>query len=162
MCDQVGAAFQRGPIGGGGVAAAAPTATASSSHIDVGAAGHHLPPDRWHEAGAPLTAAPATVTARGCCLRRCLCDPPSCPSGDRRRCCIGDKDGGRLPPPQSLTAWTNLLLHRSSSSRLSFIRASVLVCNVVVGERVNRTNLTLSRDLCCLGMYLCNFAKLFV
>ena len=134
----------------GGVAAAAPTAASSSSHVDVGAAGHHLPPDRRHEARASLTAAPAAVTARGGCrLCRHLRDPPSHPGGHRRRCCIRDDDVGHLPPPRSegrgrghtpLAAWTDLLLHRSSSSRSSSIRASVLVCNVVVGERVNRTN----------------------
>jgi hypothetical protein len=47
-----------------------------------------------------------------------------------------------------------------------FRHTSVLVCNVVVGERVNRTgnDLTLSRDLCCVNLltlcsHLCNFAK---
>ncbi len=51
---------------------------------------------------------------------------------------LGPKAVGRGHTP--LVAWTDLLLHCSSSSRLSSIRASVLVCNVVVGERVNMTN----------------------
>jgi hypothetical protein len=51
---------------------------------------------------------------------------------------LGPKAVGRGHTP--LAAWTDLLLHRSSSSRSSSIHASVLVCNVVVGERVNRTN----------------------
>jgi hypothetical protein len=51
---------------------------------------------------------------------------------------LSPKAVGRGHTP--LAAWTDLLLHRSSSSRSSSIRASVLMCNVVVGERVNRTN----------------------
>ena len=80
----------------------APPAAASASHVDVSAAGHHLPPDCRHEARAPLTAAPAAVTARGGRrLRRLLRGPPSCPGSHRRRCCVRDNDVGRLPPPQS-------------------------------------------------------------
>jgi hypothetical protein len=80
----------------------APPAAASASHVEVGATGHHLLPDPRHEARAPLTAAPAAVTARGGHRLRCrLCDPPSCPGGHRRQCCVGDDDVGRLPPPRS-------------------------------------------------------------
>ena len=109
MRDQVGAAFQRGPISGGGVAAATPTAAASSSHVDVGAVGRHLPPDRWHEAGAPLMAAPAAVTARGgrrlCCRLR---DPPSRGGGLARR------------PPTSMPRWRR---RRRTPSPPSFRRS---------------------------------------
>ena len=106
MRDQVGAAFKQGPIGWGGVAAAAPTAAASSSHVDVGAVGCHLPPDRPHDAGALLMAAPAAVTARGGGgRRRCLRNPPSHGGGlaqqpptsmprQRQQC-------RALPPPRS-------------------------------------------------------------
>ena len=80
----------------------APPAAASASHVDIGATGHHLPPDRRHEARAPLTTALAAVTARGGRrLRHLLRYPPSRPGGHRRRCCVGDDDVGRLPPPRS-------------------------------------------------------------
>ncbi len=57
-------------------------------------------------------------------------------------------------------------LHRANCWA-DFRYTSVLVCNVVVGERVNRTgnDLTLSRDLCCVNLltlcsHLCNLPKL--
>jgi hypothetical protein len=103
----------------------APPSAASASHIDVGAAGHHLPPNRRHEARAPLTAAQAAVTACGGRRLRCrLRDPPS-------RLVATDVDAtsetttsGAFPPlglkavgrgHTPLAAWTDLLLHHSSS-----------------------------------------------
>ena len=151
------------------------TATSSSSHVYVGgASGRHLPPDCRHKAGAPLTAAPAAVTARGGLhLCRRLCNPPSRLGGHQRRCCVRDNDIGHLPPPRSEGLAGGMLPSRpgptSSSAtvlaaaRCQYVHASVLVCNVVVGERVN----TLSRDLCVvylsscvtLPSCLCNFSK---
>jgi hypothetical protein len=52
---------------------------------------------------------------------------------------LGPKAVGRGHTP--LAAWTDLLLHRSSSSHSSSIHASVLVCNVVVSERVVTANM---------------------
>jgi hypothetical protein len=56
--------------------------------------------------------------------------------------------------------------HRASCWA-DFRHTSVLVCNVVVGERVNRTgdDLTLFHDLCCVNLltlcsHLCNLPKL--
>ena len=140
--------MQGQPIHNQAVRAPPAAASASHSHVDVGAAGHQLPPDCRHEARALLTAAPPVVVfvifIVFSAIRRLA------PAATDVDAALETMTSGAFPPlgPKAvggrghtpLAAWTHLLLHRSFSSRSLLIRASVLVCNVVVGERVHRTN----------------------
>ena len=144
--------FSKDRLAGGSGAAAA-----SSSHVDVGAVGCHLPPDRPHKAGALLTAVLAAVTARGGGhLRLCLRNPPSHRGGLARRppTSMPRRRQRRWAPspPSVRRPWAGGILpsrHGPTSSSAAVLAAvscryahtSVLVCNVVVGERVNRTGM---------------------
>jgi hypothetical protein len=105
----------------------APPAAASASPVDVGAAGHHLPPNRRQEARAPLTAAPAAVTARGGRrLRRRLRDPPSRPAATDVDATSETTTSGAFPPlVQKLWAGGILPLRPGPTSSSTAVLAAV-------------------------------------
>ena len=100
----------------------APPAAASASHVDVGAAGHHLPPNRRQEARAP-----AAVTARGGRrLRRRLRDPPSCPAATDVDATSETTTSGAFPPlVQKLWAGGILPLRPGPTSSSTAVLAAV-------------------------------------
>ncbi len=152
MRDQVSAAFQPGPIGGGESPPPPPPPPLPPPPPPppphLGAVGRHLLPDRRHEAGAPLMGAPAAVTARGGCrLRPCLCDPPSHGGGGLARrpptSMPRRRRRRRAPPPPSVRRpWAGGILKSQPGPTSSSAAVLAAICRYV-------TYLSFGVQCCC-------------